>query len=114
ERLRQARAADLARELDLPANKLSFHLRSLADAGLIVEDPSLARDRRDRVWVPARKEVQIGGPGTPVADEALGLAALQGITDDHEALVRRVLAWATDNLGDDEIQMHATMTRAAL
>ena len=44
------RAADLARELDLPANQMSFHLRQLAKYGLVEEAPELARDGRDRVW----------------------------------------------------------------
>jgi len=46
------RAADLARELDIPANQASFHLRQLAKYGLVEEDPDAARDRRDRVWRP--------------------------------------------------------------
>ncbi len=44
------RAADVARELDVPANQASFHLRQLAKYGLIEEDTDAARDRRDRVW----------------------------------------------------------------
>ncbi|MFC6286443.1 winged helix-turn-helix domain-containing protein [Nocardioides sp. GCM10027113] len=44
------RAADIARELDIPANQASFHLRQLAKYGLVEEDPDAARDRRDRVW----------------------------------------------------------------
>ncbi|CAN5470953.1 hypothetical protein BH09ACT12_BH09ACT12_17530 [soil metagenome] len=44
------RAADIARELDIPANQASFHLRSLAKYGLVVEDAEAARDKRDRVW----------------------------------------------------------------
>src|SRR5215207_7054641 len=44
------RAADLARELGLPANQMSFHLRQLAKYGLVVEAPEHARDGRDRVW----------------------------------------------------------------
>jgi DNA-binding transcriptional ArsR family regulator len=48
-----ARAADLARELDIPANQVSFHLRIMAKYGFIEEAPELARDRRDRVWRPA-------------------------------------------------------------
>lgn len=44
------RAADIARDLDIPANQASFHLRSLAKYGLVEEDPDAARDRRDRVW----------------------------------------------------------------
>lgn len=50
------RAADLARELDIPANQASFHLRQLAKYGLIEEDPAAARDRRDRVWRLAHPE----------------------------------------------------------
>ena len=48
--LPSARAADLARLLDLPANSVSFHLRQLAKYALIEEAPELARDGRDRVW----------------------------------------------------------------
>ncbi|HEY0889739.1 MAG TPA: helix-turn-helix domain-containing protein [Nocardioides sp.] len=44
------RAADIARELDVPANQASFHLRQLAKYGLVEEAPEEARDRRDRVW----------------------------------------------------------------
>jgi DNA-binding transcriptional ArsR family regulator len=44
------RAADLAGELDIPANQASFHLRQLARYGLVEDDPGAARDRRDRVW----------------------------------------------------------------
>lgn len=44
------RAADVARELDMPANQASFHLRQLAKYGLVEEAPDEARDRRDRVW----------------------------------------------------------------
>jgi predicted ArsR family transcriptional regulator len=44
------RAADIAKELDIPANQASFHLRQLAKYGLVEEAPDRARDRRDRVW----------------------------------------------------------------
>lgn len=44
------RASDVARELDVPANSASFHLRQLAKYGLVTEDAEAARDRRDRVW----------------------------------------------------------------
>ena len=46
------RAADVARELGIPANQASFHLRQLAKYGLVEEDPDAARDKRDRVWRP--------------------------------------------------------------
>lgn len=51
-----ARAADLAQELDLPANAISYHLQALAKGGIIVEAPELARDKRDRVWKPTPRE----------------------------------------------------------
>ncbi|WP_134766672.1 helix-turn-helix domain-containing protein [Nocardioides sp. 1609] len=66
------RAADIARELDIPANQASFHLRQLAKYGLVEEDPDAARDRRDRVWR-ATGTVNIdiedlqAGPGGPAA-----------------------------------------------
>lgn len=44
------RAADVARELGIPANQASFHLRQLAKYGLVEEAPEEARDKRDRVW----------------------------------------------------------------
>ena len=44
------RAADIARELGIPANQASFHLRQLAKYGLVEEAPEEGRDRRDRVW----------------------------------------------------------------
>lgn len=61
-----ARAADLAKLLGEPANSISFHLRTLAKAGLIVEAPEQARDRRDRVWrrVADRFELHRKMPGT--------------------------------------------------
>lgn len=45
-----ARAADIARGMDIPANQASFHLRQLAKYGLVEEAPEEARDKRDRVW----------------------------------------------------------------
>lgn len=51
------RAADIARELDIPANQASFHLRQLAKYGLLEEAPEEARDKRDRVWRAARSEI---------------------------------------------------------
>lgn len=45
-----ARAADIAADLSVPANSVSYHLRILARGGVIEEAPEAARDRRDRVW----------------------------------------------------------------
>ncbi|MEV0951888.1 helix-turn-helix domain-containing protein [Promicromonospora sp. NPDC050249] len=54
-----ARAADLARSLDVPANSISFHLRVLAKHHFIEEAPELARDKRDRVWKPVVERFQV-------------------------------------------------------
>jgi DNA-binding transcriptional ArsR family regulator len=54
------RAADVARDLDIPANQASFHLRQLAKYGLVEEAPEEARDKRDRVWrVAAERGVRV-------------------------------------------------------
>src|SRR5690606_16171381 len=91
-----ARAADVAADLDVPANSVSFHLRVLADAGLIEEAPEHARDRRDRVWKATEGGWNVGSPEHPVADEALGGALMSALADDHIDLVRRVMAWAPE------------------
>ena len=44
------RGADLVQRLGIPSNQASFHLAQLAKYGLIIEAPSHARDKRDRVW----------------------------------------------------------------
>ena len=44
------RAADIARDLGIPANQASFHLRQLAKYGLVEEAAGAGRDKRDRVW----------------------------------------------------------------
>lgn len=109
--LRYARAADLAKRLDLPANTLSFHLRVLAEAGLIEEAPEKARDRRDRVWKPTRGALSLGSPEEPVADELLGRAVLAGEVADHHALLARVTGWASRFItGEDPVERGAFAT----
>lgn len=49
-RLGTARASDVAEVLDMPVNSVSYHLRTLARGGVVVEAPEAARDKRDRVW----------------------------------------------------------------
>jgi len=61
--MENARAADLAQTLGVPANKVSFHLRELAKANMIVEVPELARDKRDRVWKPVARGYTTGEVG---------------------------------------------------
>ena len=80
------RAADVARDLGIPANQASFHLRQLAKYGLVEEDPDAARDRRDRVWRP----VADGGlsiSGKDLVDQPGGRAA-------YRIFMRTSAAWA--------------------
>ncbi len=108
------RAADIAAELDVPANSVSFHLRALADAGLISEAPEHARDRRDRVWASIKGPLSVGGPERPVADEALGGAVLAGIVDEHRALLERVAAWAPEYLTGRTAEVHGSFTQRTI
>lgn len=100
------RAVDLAARLGEPANSVSFHLRKLAEAGLIVEAPEHARDGRDRVWVGAGEGYGVPGPGVLDADEETLLrAVLDQAGVDLQQLVRRALGWAVEwSSGRDEVQ----------
>lgn len=93
-----ARATDLAEQLDIAANKLSYHLRILAEAGMIREAPQFARDNRDRVWQAAEDSYQLGSPEDPLAaSEELSLGAyLSQMELDQHAALSKVLAWAPD------------------
>ncbi|KQQ66922.1 helix-turn-helix domain-containing protein [Microbacterium sp. Leaf320] len=101
------RAADVAADLDVPANSASFHLRVLADAGLIEEAPEHARDRRDRVWKSRRGSFNVGGPEHPVPDEALGTAMVRSVADDHQDMLNRVVAWTPEYLSGRAAEVHA-------
>ncbi|CAH0221425.1 MULTISPECIES: helix-turn-helix domain-containing protein [unclassified Microbacterium] len=109
-----ARAADLAGDLDVPANSVSFHLRVLAEAGLIEEDPEHARDRRDRVWKGVDGAWNIGSPEHPVEDEGLGNALMTALVEDHIAMVRRVLAWSADYVSGRDAAQHGTFSQRNL
>lgn len=108
------RAADVAEALDVPANKVSFHLRVLADAGLLVEAPEYARDRRDRVWKGQSASVKLGGPESPIDDPALGDAVLAALIDDHYDLVRRMVSWTPDYMAGRTTEMHAEFSQKTL
>jgi DNA-binding transcriptional ArsR family regulator len=80
------RAADIARELSIPANQASFHLRQLAKYGLVEEDPEAARDKRDRVW----RATNDDGLTIDVED----LAAQPGGRAAAQVFMRTSAAWA--------------------
>ncbi|AVL95730.1 MULTISPECIES: transcriptional regulator [Microbacterium] len=108
------RAADIAGALDVPANSASFHLRVLAEAGLIEEAPEQARDRRDRVWTGRKGALTVGGPENPVADEALGDAVVAALAEDHVDLLRRVVAWTPEYVSGRTADVHASFVQRTI
>jgi len=107
------RAADVAEDLGEPANKISFHLRALADAGLIVEAPEKARDGRDRVWTPVSGSLSIGA-ANDAEELELGNAVIAAVAEDHTELVRRVVAHSIATAGDVDPGKHGTLMASNL
>lgn len=90
------RAADVARELGIPANLASFHLRQLAKYGLVEEAPEEARDKRDRVWR-ATPEASLNVDLTHIENAPGGRAAVQVFRTNKLAWVHHLVdrAFAT-------------------
>lgn len=109
-----ARAADIAADLDVPANTASFHLRVLADAGLVAEAPEHARDRRDRVWTPVHGAFNVGSPEHPIEDEVLAATLMSTLADDHLEMVRRVLEWAPEYVSGRAAEVHGTFEQRSM
>lgn len=105
------RAADVAEDLGVAPNSASFHLRVLADAGLIEEAPEHARDRRDRVWKSRKGSINLGGPEHPVPDEALGTAMVRSLAEDHQEMMTRVVAWTPEYLSGRATEIHAAFSQ---
>jgi len=114
-----ARAADLAEAIGHPANSVSFHLRVLAKAGMIVEAPEHARDKRDRVWTNAAGSFNVK-TDTPAAREAVLRPALRWATDvfvnghRDEETVRRQFMTTTILLTKEEADALATEVHEVL
>jgi predicted ArsR family transcriptional regulator len=91
------RAADVAQLLGIPPNQASFHLRQLARFGLVEEDPTAARDKRDRVW----RATQMAGYDVSISDVEKapgGKAASAVFRKTKEAWAHRLVE---DAYGDD-------------
>ena len=87
-----ATASALAARTDQAVANVSHHLKVLAGAGLIVEVPELARDRRERWWGLASRALRWSNSdfaGDPVG-EAVASAAASINLERQVALVR---AW---------------------
>ena len=109
-----ARATDLASALSMPANKVSFHLRVLADADLIEEAPEHARDKRDRVWKPSRGSWELGNPENPLEDEAAAGAVTNWLAADLHTMIQRLVAWAPEYHTGRTSEVHGTLALSNL
>ncbi|MFB7249330.1 winged helix-turn-helix domain-containing protein [Microbacterium sp. NPDC056234] len=109
-----ARAADLAADLGVPANSISFHLRVLAAAGLVEEAPEHARDKRDRVWKATEGSWNVGSPEHPIADEVLGGVLMNALAEDHLEMLRKVMVWAPEYVSGRDPVVHGTFSQANL
>jgi predicted ArsR family transcriptional regulator len=95
------RAVDLATALGIPANQVSFHLRTLAKYGLIEEAPEEARDRRDRVWRMASEG--LSWYSEDLEDKPGGPAAMRVWQRQNAAWMHEVIeAFNTEPGPDDE------------
>lgn len=108
-----ARAADLAEILDLPANQISFHLRVLADADMIVEAPEKARDRRDRVWTTNPGEWTVGNPDDPVVDETLGGVVTGFVAAELHDVLHRLERWIPEFTSGRDSTIHGTLVNSS-
>lgn len=115
--MESARAADLAQALGIPANKVSFHLRELAKAQMIVEVPELARDKRDRVWKSAAEAYTTGevgqrndDPTGVVMDAYLG----QIVNDEKRRLQAAMLHGARHYSGEEAGEAKARLMSSDL
>lgn len=112
---RHARATDIASDLGLASNKVSFHMRVLAEAGMIVEDPERARDRRDRVWKPSEGQVDLATPGLPQEDQVLANALIGSLVEEHQELVHKVVAMASEYMQQGaDMGKHGTFMQTSL
>ena len=108
-------AGDAAQRLNIPSNKVSFHLRVLAEAGLIEEAPELARDRRDRVWRAVDTPFDLGQAGQTEENIALSNALMEVFADEHRELLHKVMVFADQNMrASEDLGSHAIFTSATL
>ncbi|MFI8411835.1 ArsR/SmtB family transcription factor [Paeniglutamicibacter gangotriensis] len=111
-----ARATDLADRLGVAANSLSFHLRVLAEAGIIEEAPELARDRRDRVWRALPGGLSVGSPSLPSSTEdSLALQAYLGQeAEDQIRQLQAVVNWGTSYATGEDVESRGMLDIASM
>ncbi|MFD7069465.1 ArsR/SmtB family transcription factor [Streptomyces sp. NPDC059913] len=99
---REATASQLADQVDEAVSLVSYHLRKLADHGLIEEADQQGRDGRERWWRPASKGISFHEEDFQDAPELAATHAAVGRLsfDQHVEMYRRYLdsasSWPTE------------------
>lgn len=90
---RQATASQLAEQVDEQVSLVSYHLRKLADHGLIEEAEGQGKDGRERWWQPASKGLNFHDEDFNDAPEKAATHAAVGRLsfDQHIEMYRRFL-----------------------
>ncbi|MFE1549231.1 ArsR/SmtB family transcription factor [Streptomyces sp. NPDC058718] len=97
---RTATASQLADQVDEAVSLVSYHLRKLADHGLIEEAETQSADGRERWWQTSTYGVEIrdedvrGTPELAAASDALGRTMNEQRTELHRRFLDERLTWS--------------------
>ncbi|MFI9743901.1 ArsR/SmtB family transcription factor [Streptomyces sp. NPDC052494] len=97
---RTATASQLADQVDEAVSLVSYHLRKLADHGLIEEAETQSADGRERWWQTSTYGVEIrdedvrGTPELAAASDALGRTINEQRTELHRRFLDERLTWS--------------------
>ncbi|MEU9863130.1 helix-turn-helix domain-containing protein [Streptomyces sp. NPDC047971] len=99
---RTATASQLADQVDEAVSLVSYHLRKLAEHGLIEEAEGHSADARERWWQPSSYGVSIrdedvrGTPELVAASDALGRTINEQRTELHRRFLDERLTWSDE------------------
>ncbi|WP_327376943.1 helix-turn-helix domain-containing protein [Streptomyces sp. NBC_01216] len=99
---RTATASHLADQVDEAVSLVSYHLRKLADHGLIEEAPAQSADGRERWWRPSsdgislREEDLRDAPELAAATLAFGRTVNEQRTELHRRFLDERMTWSED------------------
>ncbi|WP_406860389.1 helix-turn-helix domain-containing protein [Streptomyces sp. HUAS MG47] len=99
---RVATASQLAEQVDEAVSLVSYHLRKLAEHGLIEEAEAQSTDGRERWWQPSSRGVTVrdedfsDGPEQVAASLALSRTVLEQRTELHRRFLDERSAWTSE------------------
>ncbi|MEX0171588.1 ArsR/SmtB family transcription factor [Streptomyces sp. LMG1-1-1.1] len=99
---RTATASQLAEQVDEAVSLVSYHLRKLAEHGLIEEAETQSADGRERWWQPSsyglsiRDEDVRGNPETAAASDAVGRTLNEQRAELHRRFMDERLTWSDE------------------